>query len=274
MTPTSQSQSTCSFQTLLCRKPHLDTANTMTRKRGAASSELGVDDFAPDYSPKGRAIRKCRSRKAHPVPDFEDSSDADDDNDEIIVAPMRKKKKRARSISPTRDISSENQEDAELSSDDKVTEIQDQNQGPAGHLTVHLTVNIPLNHQGPITLTLDPKNFAASPAPDKLSNTTLARLNARSKPKLKTAAGFLALPAELKNSIYREVFVANKPLRFGTPGTAFSRTSALLRTCRQVYVRISLYLSPQPMSQIFYDASPSRCMTDRLVGRRTKHSIL
>lgn len=226
----------------------------MARKRTAAkaaaapSSELGTGDFAANYNSKGRAIRTCRTRKAQPVKDeFDDEDedhlaedDYDDDlSDEIAVAPSRKKKKtakRAPSLSPTRELLAGDLEDAALTSDDEATKSEGHGGGQqesGGHFTVHLTVNIPLGHQGPITLHLDPKAFMSASS-DGTTQNALARMNVRSKPKSKSA-GFLDLPAELRNYIYREVFVTERPLRFSSP-SSFSRSSALLRTCKQVHV--------------------------------------
>ncbi|CZT14180.1 uncharacterized protein RCC_00154 [Ramularia collo-cygni] len=222
----------------------------MARKRDAQtavtapSSELGTGDWTTQYTSIGRAIRKCRSKTKQASQEYEGASeddnydDSDDTSDEIAVAPSRKKTKRARSVSPARSIpSNADLADAGMTSDEDYTERNDQSltqsqRVPAGHLTVNLTVNIPLNHDRVITLTIDPKNFTAQP--DKLAEAAMARANTRSKPRHRFA-GFLDLPAELKNIVYREVLVADRPINFGSPGNSFSRTSALLRTCRQVY---------------------------------------
>lgn len=177
---------------------------------------------------------------------FSEDDYDDDMSDEIAVAHSRKMKRTTKktkatrsapSLSPTRELPDINDlEDAGLTSDDESIESHVPAQGLQldNHVTVHLTINIPLNHKGPITLNLDPK--ACMPAPsDRLSQIALARINARSKSSKSKSVGFLDLPAELKNVIYREIFVSDSPLSFGRP-TSFSRTSALLRTCKQVYV--------------------------------------
>lgn len=223
----------------------------MVRKRSAppagreASSELGTGDYAINFHTiTGRAIRSCRTRISQPAQESQESFDDDgydDMSDEIVVAPSRKKKqktKRAKSTSPMRELPSDvDLEEAGMSDDD---DPEGQHGSPlqnsamlAGNLTVNLTVNIPLNHEGIITLRLDPKEF--TPVPSKLGELSV---HARSQPKSKRI-GFLDLPAELKNDIYRQVLVG-KEVSFGTPGNSFGRTSALLRTCRQVYVWSSL----------------------------------
>lgn len=47
-------------------------------------------------------------------------------------------------------------------------------------------------------------------------------------------ANFLDLPAELRNEVYRMVFVDAKPIDFCTVNN-FAHSAALLRTCRQVH---------------------------------------
>ncbi|KAK4497894.1 hypothetical protein PRZ48_010549 [Zasmidium cellare] len=216
-----------------------------TSAAAALSSELGNGDFAIDYTSKGRAIRKCRTQ--HRDSPFEDSaiaiSDDDDDlfeemdADEVIPVARSKRK---RSPSPEAPLPSD-PFDA-LSDSDSDASQGDPPESPAarslaGHTTVHLTVNIPVGHQGPITLHLDPKNItqaAPQPRTDRLTQATLARLNARSKPKSKKHAGFLDLPAELRNEIYRMIFTTQGDVNFSRPDN-FSRSAALLRTCHQVH---------------------------------------
>lgn len=219
----------------------------------ALSSELGTGDFAIDYNPKGRAIRKCRTQ--HRDSPFEDSavaiSDDDDDFMEEVevddVISTARCKKRKRSPSPEAPLPSD-QIDA-LSESDSETSQPDIPESPApaalaGHTTVHLTVNIPIGHQGPITLNLDPKTITQAPfypKADRLTQSTLARLNTRSKPKTKKHAGFLDLPAELRNEIYRMIFTTQGDVNFSRPDN-FSRSAALLRTCHQVHEEGNLYV--------------------------------
>ncbi|CAK4025621.1 Hypothetical predicted protein [Lecanosticta acicola] len=217
--------------------------------RTAPSSELGEGNWAIDFNQNGRAVRKCRTQaRASPFQDSavaisdpeDDDLDDDDDADEVVkVASSRKRK---RSPSPDLPLPSDvphlrSHSDSD-SSDTEHTETP--TPALAGHTTLHLTVNIPLGHQGPITLHLDPNNFPTSyrtpsfAKPDRLTQATLARLTARSKSRSSTRAGFLDLPAELRNDIYRMVFVGERKVNFSNPDN-FSRTAALLRSCRQVY---------------------------------------
>jgi len=51
---------------------------------------------------------------------------------------------------------------------------------------------------------------------------------------IKDKKGFLDIPAELRNQIYRHLLVKESNVCFAHPRD-FSRTAAILRTCRQVY---------------------------------------
>lgn len=175
-----------------------------------------------------------------------DDDDGDDDDDEALymgdstlAAPVKKRK---RSPSPPAPFPSDNVTALSDSSLSEAEEAKLSHPSPfAAGTTLHLTVNIPAGHVGPITLHLDPKQFASSQNsscswhPNILAQTTLARLNARSMPETTKYAGFLDLPAELRNEIYRMIFVTKRPINFATPDN-FGRSAALLRTSRQVHV--------------------------------------
>ncbi|KXT00617.1 hypothetical protein AC578_3140 [Pseudocercospora eumusae] len=211
----------------------------------AKRESVGHGDFNIDYNAKGRAIRKCR--KARRESPFEDSagaiSDDDDDfeeeeiGDSIHIAPARKRKRSPSPAAPLPSDHADSLSDSSLSDDDDPHTPSP----PSAGTTIHLTINVPPGHQGPLTINLDPKNFAAvRSAPstpskrDKLAQATLARLNARSTSKTSKYAGFLDLPAELRNHIYRTIFVTTRSVNFAQADN-FSRSAALLRTCRQVY---------------------------------------
>ncbi|KAF2724013.1 hypothetical protein K431DRAFT_282278 [Polychaeton citri CBS 116435] len=115
---------------------------------------------------------------------------------------------------------------------------------------LQLTFNVPKGHHGPFVVNVDLQNLlenmsesiilrtdrtdrTASPRP-RTSLRPALDTSARSGPSTKTCAGFLDLPAELRNDIYRQVFVSNKEFDFAQP-TNFTRGAAFLRTCRQVH---------------------------------------
>lgn len=78
----------------------------------------------------------------------------------------------------------------------------------------------------------------ASPQPKSLKSQTTAQLGQSttdgSSPS--SRAGFLDLPAELRNEVYRLAFVSPSRFDFGAPtAKAFQRSSAFLRTCKQIH---------------------------------------
>ncbi|KJY00249.1 hypothetical protein TI39_contig338g00025 [Zymoseptoria brevis] len=222
------------------------------RPKRSASSELGNDDWATDYNSKGRAIRKCRTARKTDESPFEDSAiaisdselddmdDEDDGNDSdiITVAPSRKKK---RTRSPSPELRLDSEDDTGMMSDSSMSDTMAAPTAPSktGHTTFHLTINIPTDQQGPITLHLDPKQYLSCGMPsgitsDRLVQSNMARLNARSESKKSKYRGFLDLPAELRNECYGYIFVSTKVINFSTADN-FSRSSAILRTCHQLH---------------------------------------
>lgn len=238
---------------------------TKQRKLAEISSELGDGDFAMDFHPRtGRPIR--RSQKADSP--FVDSAiavtDEESSDDESIIAVSRHpSKKRKRSPSPP------------LSDDDydfsSPSESRCESEGGAmpprpqsmPEMSLHaptpvtcqgtqivikdLMVNVPLGHTGPIVLHLTPGLGGMPPpiGPPHPSSvpigftrpqTSTPQPPPRSQPSRKT--GFLDLPAELRNEIYRLTFVAKGRFALSRP-TNFSRSAAFLRTCRQVHQEAS-----------------------------------
>ncbi|KAI7539565.1 hypothetical protein KC331_g9682 [Hortaea werneckii] len=238
---------------------------TKQRKLAEISSELGDGDFAMDFHPRtGRPIR--RSQKADSP--FVDSAIAvtdeeSSDDESIIAVSHHQSKKRKRSPSPP------------LSDDDydfsSPSESRCESEGgsvpprPQGmpQMSLHaptpvtcqgtqivikdLMVNVPLGHTGPIVLHLTPGLGGMPPpiGPPHPSSvpigftrpqTSTPQPPPRSQPSRKT--GFLDLPAELRNEIYRLTFVAKGRFALSRP-TNFSRSAAFLRTCRQVHQEAS-----------------------------------
>lgn len=247
-----------SLTPITSRRIHVPSMpRTKKSTRTAPSSELGEGNWGINFNSKGRAIRKCRRQtrespfqdSAVAISDTDDDDDFDDREDDEVIKVVSSRK-RKRSPSPDSPLPSDIPElHSESDSDSSSAETPDTPiRGLAGHTTVNLTVNIPVGHQGPITLHLDPKNFPASygppptAKPDRLQQATLARITARSKSKHNKYAGFLDLPAELRNEVYRMIFVDEKKINFSNPDN-FSRSAALLRTCRQVYEEGMLSLS-------------------------------
>jgi hypothetical protein len=118
-------------------------------------------------------------------------------------------------------------------------------------LPMTLTVEVPPGHEGPLVLNLDINALLAQaqsqirPLPTSLSprsqscadsgySSTSSVTSEISKPNTISQRSFLDLPAEIRNQIYRLAFVSEEKLDFAHPSN-FSRSSSLLRTCRQVH---------------------------------------
>ncbi|OBW68753.1 MAG: Uncharacterized protein AUREO_011800 [Aureobasidium pullulans] len=113
-----------------------------------------------------------------------------------------------------------------------------------------LTIDVPQGHQGPLVVNLDINSLLAQaqsqirPLPTCLSrshssadsgySSTASVTSEISKPDSTSKRSFLDLPAEIRNQIYRLAFVSEEKLDFAYPNN-FSRSSALLQTCRQVH---------------------------------------
>lgn len=115
---------------------------------------------------------------------------------------------------------------------------------------ITLTFNIPPGFQGPLVVKLDTASLSRTAKPIKrpahVASTGHASRNSRrvckfvgkacehSLPMNDKKRGFLDLPPELRNKVYRLLFVTKEPLDFHNPCN-FSRSAALLATCRQVH---------------------------------------
>ena len=124
---------------------------------------------------------------------------------------------------------------------------------PALSFTIKdLVVNVPANHVGPITLQIEipAAGLQSSKPAARSSHTRYAGQDSDtievSASKYHTTqsastsssgharfAGFLDLPAELRNDIYERIFVDADPFTFRHPSN-FQHSAAFLRTCRQV----------------------------------------
>ncbi|KAH7119013.1 hypothetical protein B0J11DRAFT_509105 [Dendryphion nanum] len=117
---------------------------------------------------------------------------------------------------------------------------------PGPSPTIQCQVNIPLGYSGPLLVQM----FPGSPASGLLvppTPTVAVGALPHSGPGILTPMpspapnptpviekGFMKLPGELRNNIYRLVFVAEDSLTFGAPNN-FVRSSQLLRTCKKIH---------------------------------------
>ena len=227
-------------------------------RRSAPSSELGDGDFAVSYNRNGRPVRN-KTRQSHADSPFMDSAvavsdpeDGDDSNGETISVSHRRKRKR----SPSPPLSPSNSFDDALPEEVLPQSPKSEAVVSAIQVTVKdVVINVPANHQGPILLQLDIPSHSSNhisgqggaSRPLKTPSTANRRSKRTNRGKHRATdtesgtisngqsrAGFLDLPAELRNDIYRQVFVADGSLNFDTARN-FSRSAAFLRTCRQVY---------------------------------------
>jgi len=127
------------------------------------------------------------------------------------------------------------------------------------HVTLNnVTITVPKGHQGPILLQIDPATLATTIAPQQTPRVAPQPATKRARttaPAPAKRAGFLDLPAELRNEIYREVFVADSRLDFAKP-TQLSRGAAFLRTCRQVHEEARSILYSE--NEFFFSRRTSR----------------
>lgn len=170
----------------------------------------------------------------------EESAEEDAWEDEEVLSAKKKLKhrltlKRKRSPSPPPPILSPAHSDFDFlrggSPDFSINSPADQKSISPTLPPIHLTINIPPGFEGPLRIELDPSKLV-QPAGQRVSYVRpgfMPKSNSAKKWK-----GFLDIPAELRNEIYRHVLVKKSKVSFAHPAN-FPRTAALLRTCRQVY---------------------------------------
>ncbi|KAK4548883.1 hypothetical protein LTR36_008656 [Oleoguttula mirabilis] len=224
-------------------------AETRPSRPPALSSELGDSDFAINYNSRtGRPIRNARKADSPFVDSAVAISDEESSDDEAVQALASRSRKRQRSPSPPlSDIDSDLETlSADGESDHDAIEVRPRS-GLVATATsgVQITlkdivINVPPGHVGPIVLHLTPEMTAQPPVMPVKTAANGKVPKERKRPSKKQChstekhAGFLDLPAELRNEIYRLVFVGEGRLKFANP-TTFGRSAAFLRTCSQVH---------------------------------------
>ena len=215
-----------------------------------------------DYNPRtGRPIRKGAGRISI-KPSYVDPDEAMSDDDEDVFVEdfddnVRVAKKRKRSptppMTPRRLI-----DDTEPL--EEIVHSHESDLAVAPVPPVSLTFNVPAGHSGPFVVNLD-VNSMVNASQNVLSSAPLrshprtpcsadsgygsksregSEMNrsvertTQSSPRKPDKAGFLSLPPELRNQVYRLAFVTEEHLDFGNPKN-FSRSAHFLRTCKQVH---------------------------------------
>lgn len=202
---------------------------------------------------------------------LDDSSSDGANDDELHV--MSRNRKRKRSTSPPvvaaadqRPASSDSEQDLVPSSrpagvDDATRQPGPPMQRPTQISISNLTIVLPPGHVGPITLRIDPTTLPSNPpallhtpgsrpslitklpisipmrskgAHEKKKTGFLDLVSRSSTRRMSEANANRSQPAELRNDIYRLTLVTEGRLNFGQP-KGFSRSAALLRTCKQVH---------------------------------------
>ena len=222
-----------------------------------SSLELGSPQFTTNYNQQtGRPIRDGAGRKKKD-PDYVDSVVIEDDipvepcsedEDGNLKRPKRViKRKRTPSPSPP--------PLSPIIHDDISSREATPTPSPLGgdlDGAICLTFNIPQGFQGPFVVKLDrglldgneqgfcgtdqSKNTSRVGRRWSLRNTVCRpQKHTRKAPALNhNGTGFLTLPPELRNKVYRLLFIAKKDLVFYFPDN-FCLSSAFLRTCRQIH---------------------------------------
>ena len=207
------------------------------------SPELDKGDFGISYNARtGRPVRK--TRRVYEGSPFVDSaiavSDASDEDSDSSTALVSKLRKRKRSPSPPTSVQSDSDKILSESGASVETSVASQHVQAGTQITIsNLVINVPPGHTGPLLLQLDIPSQTSTQITAPHQKSTPTKQNSvsstqESTPERSDYAGFLDLPAELRNEIYRLVFVTPDCFNFDTPSN-FTRSAALLRTCKQVH---------------------------------------
>ncbi|KAL2355154.1 hypothetical protein BJ546DRAFT_841234 [Cryomyces antarcticus] len=248
----------------MANQPPVFAAVRQPPKR-AASPELGAEDFAVVYNKRtGRPIRKGAGRKSL-NPEYLDSTEIflgnsgdERSNDEGKLptnehagARTAKLKKRKRTPSPTPTPLSPVRYDDVFPRE--IGPALEGLESGAKAPSISLTVNFPSEHRGPLVVNLDVAKLVSQYHKQQKANSAVAKestelgfytsaskvakqvVGKTTSPVQKTKMGFLSLPGELRNQVYRILFVVEFPFNISKPDN-FCRSGGLLSTCRQVYV--------------------------------------
>ncbi|KAK7183414.1 hypothetical protein PSPO01_10663 [Paraphaeosphaeria sporulosa] len=211
-----------------------------------SSPKLGSSNFTTQYSKKtGRPIRRSAG-KAKPTDGYVDSKVIEDEYEEPIETPSEdedghikptQKRKRKRSPSPEPpplDDVIRNDEPDERSED------EDPFQKKSKLPPIELQFNVPLGFHGPLVVKLDRSLLVPDTAYDMHPGLAMKKIRAGSgvdsQPSDggKKPLGFANLPAELRNKVYRHLFVTEEKIMF-PDAENMSRSSQFLSTCKLVH---------------------------------------
>lgn len=226
---------------------------TSTPKRGS-SPELGSPSINTQYNKQtGRPIRKSAG-KARRLAGYvnpeelvsEDDEHLDSSSDEsademvkrAIVKATRKRKRSPSPPSPTLEPIIYEQEPEELTDEDEIPDI-------AYHIPkkspVTLQFNVPLGFHGPLFVELDGTLLkdvnTTNPQDIKLPDSMITPVVEEPSDQVRQT-GFTDLPPELRNTVYRLVFITHNdiwvPQRSENMNN-MGRSAQFLRTCKMVH---------------------------------------
>lgn len=208
-----------------------------------SSPELGSAVFKTQYSQKtGRPIRRSAG-KVTLGEGYVDSRVIEDEYEEPIeipsededgqIKPSQAKRKRKRSPSPDPpplDDVIRNDEPDERSED------EDPFQKKSKLPPITLQFNVPLGFHGPLVVKLDRNLLAPDKAYDMRPGRAMKKIIRAGSAvgSQKKSIGFVNLPAELRNKVYRHLFVTETNVKFPDADN-MSRSSQFLRTCKLVH---------------------------------------
>ncbi|KAF2195212.1 hypothetical protein K469DRAFT_545872 [Zopfia rhizophila CBS 207.26] len=220
-----------------------------THQRSRESSfELGSPSHRPRYNKRtGRPIRNGAGQKQS-LPGYVDSVviEADEpiescsEDEEGNPVQPRRPSKRKRTPSPTPPplepiIYDEGPDPA---SEDEANGIFHYNPSTK---PITMQFNIPLGFHGPLILKLDSRLLATTEGqiynvegPRMRRRLEAASVQSQETTPEKDRVGFMTLAPELRNKVYRLLFVADREFNFGLPNN-FCRSAAFLRTCKQIH---------------------------------------
>jgi len=259
--------------------------STASSKRAASQELLDDETLAKQSRTGGRSTRSTAGRRSLPTgfvnteeavtrSDEDDSALSDselDDDDQ-----HRRLSHRRRGRSPPPPELEEVIETDNLQHRTSTTPSEFSSSNPS---MLSLTFHVPPGHQGPFVVNLQLPSMTSPNSLSFSSSSRLSPINAQTpcstvsaapveksvaQPKKKCLtlkrkrAGFLDLPAELRNDIYKRAIVTpDKPIMFKGATNFSGHSAALLRTCKTVYHEARQFLYGEHEFQF------SRCIRDR-----------
>lgn len=224
-----------------------DSSSLSSARDRGSSPDLGSSNFKTQYSTKtGRPIRRSAG-KVKPAAGYVDSKVIEDELEEPIETPSEDedghvrsthaKRKRKRSPSPEPppldDV-------IRIDVPDERSEDEDPFQKKSKLPPIELQFNVPLGFHGPLVVKLDRSLLLSDMAYDMRPGRAMKKIRAGqgldSQPSDggKKPLGFTDLPAELRNKVYRHLFVTDEKIQF-PDAENMSRSSQFLGTCKLVH---------------------------------------